>query len=264
MTFTLAPMPRLGGRELSEEAASLWLAVLELLRRLQAETGADRSELLRAVDAGFAERQAAATARPAAARRKKTTAARGEGSPTRNLLESHADSKGATGDDAGWERWLAKLKDYKRARGDCEVPQGLAEDPGLGSWVSNQRQGKKALDRGEPSKRMTAARAAKLDALGFAWELSAAAISKQRSKASGTRDDAGWEAQLAKLKAYKQEHGDCNVPRSWAKDPRLGSWVKSQREFKKVLDRGEPSRGMMAARAAKLDALGFAWELSRR
>jgi hypothetical protein len=36
---------------------------------------------------------------------------------------------------------------------------------------------------------MTAARAAKLDALGFAWELSAAVISKQCGK--GQRDDAG-------------------------------------------------------------------------
>ena len=38
------------------------------------------------------------------------------------------------------------------------------------------------MDRGEPSKGMTAARAAKLDALGFAWELSAAAISKRQSE----------------------------------------------------------------------------------
>ena len=35
----------------------------------------------------------------------------------------------------------------------------------------------------------------------------------------------GWEAQLAKLKAYAQEHGDCNVPRRWAADPKLGCWV---------------------------------------
>jgi hypothetical protein len=57
---------------------------------------------------------------------------------------------------------------------------------------------------------MTVARVAKLDKLGFAWELSAAAISKQRSK--GCRDDAGWDAQLAKLRKYKRKHGGCNVP----------------------------------------------------
>ena len=49
------------------------------------------------------------------------------------------------------------------------------------------------------------------------------------------------------------------MPRSWAEDPPLGSWVSHQRERKKALDRGDPSPRMTAARAAKLDALGFAW-----
>jgi hypothetical protein len=165
-----------------------------------------------------------------------------------------------TRDDTGWEAQLAKLRKYRRKHGDCNVPRGWTEDPGLGSWIANQRKYKKLLDRSEPSKGMTAARAAKLEALGFAWELSAATISKQVSE--GRRDDAGWEAQLAKLKAYKRKHGDCAVPNSWAEDPRLGRWVGTQRAFKKMLDRGDPSKGMTAARVAKLEALGFAWEYS--
>jgi cobalamin biosynthesis protein CobT len=133
--------------------------------------------------------------------------------------------------------------------GDCNVPKRWAEDLTLGEWVNRQRQYKKKLGRGEPSNGMTAARVAKLDTLGFAWELSAA-------------NDAGWDAQLAKLRAYKAMHGDCNVPRSWAEDLTLGEWVKGQRYRKKKLDRGEPGKGMTAARAAKLEALGFVWELS--
>ena len=35
-----------------------------------------------------------------------------------------------------------------------------------------------------------------------------------------------------------------------------------KKERSKQLDRGEPSGGMTAARAAKLEALGFAWELT--
>jgi hypothetical protein len=101
---------------------------------------------------------------------------------------------------------------------------------------------------------MTAARAAKLDALGFAWEL---------SEKYQKRDDAGWEGRLAKLKAYKQTHGDCNVPQGWAEDPPLGRWVNKQRVGRKALDRGEPSKGMTAARAAKLEALGFNWAPSQ-
>jgi hypothetical protein len=67
-----------------------------------------------------------------------------------------------------------------------------------------------------------------------------------------------WEAQLARLAAYKAEHGDCNVPHGWAY-PRLGRWVATQRQGKKALDRGEASDGMTAARAARLTALGFVW-----
>jgi hypothetical protein len=159
--------------------------------------------------------------------------------------------------DAGWEAQLAKLKAYRSEHGDCSVPQGWAEDPRLGMWISTQRQCKRKLDRGETSEGMTAARVAKLTALGFAWELSAAAISKQISKRN--RDDAGWEAKLAKLKAYKSEHGDCSVPQGWAEDPGLGNWVNNQRQCKRKLDRGEPSQGMAAARVARLDAVGFAW-----
>jgi hypothetical protein len=54
------------------------------------------------------------------------------------------------------------------------------------------------------------------------------------------------------------------VPKGWAEDEPLESWVKKQRAYRKALDRGEPSLGMPAARATKLDQLGFAWELSRR
>jgi hypothetical protein len=157
---------------------------------------------------------------------------------------SKQNSKSAR-DDAGWKAQLAKLNQYKRKHGDCNVPWGWTEDEKLASWVSMQRRLKKVLDRGQPSQGMTAARAAKLEALGFAWELSAA----------------GWEAQLAKLKAYKRRRGDCNVLQRWAEDPALGNWVKKQRHYKKALDCGEPGKGMTAARVAKLEALGFAWEI---
>ena len=60
------------------------------------------------------------------------------------------------------------------------------------------------------------------------------------------------------MAAYKAAHGDCNVPKGWAEDPQLGQWVSNQRRCKKVLDRGDRSEGVTAARAARLDALGFA------
>jgi hypothetical protein len=50
------------------------------------------------------------------------------------------------------------------------------------------------------------------------------------------------------------------VPYDWAEDKQLGSWVSKQRTLKHKLDRGEPSQGMTAERAARLDALGFTWD----
>jgi hypothetical protein len=137
------------------------------------------------------------------------------------------------------------------------VPARYTEDPSLGNWVGKQRANKKKLDRGEPSEGMTAARAGQLDALGFAWAMSAAAISKQQSK--GARGDAAWEVQLAKLKHYTREHGDSNVPKRWAEEPGLGTWVMHQRRGKKKMECGDPNPRITAARVAKLEALGFAW-----
>ena len=123
------------------------------------------------------------------------------------------------------------------------MPQGWAEDPRLGNWVDKQRVRKRKLDRGEPSEGMTAERAARLTALGLVWD----------PPRRNIPNEAEWEAQLARLAAYKAEHGDCSVPRGWAEDPRLGNWVNIQRVRKQKLDRGEPGKGMTAARAAKLD-----------
>jgi hypothetical protein len=122
--------------------------------------------------------------------------------PRPNSMRSRAPQargRSPAANDAGWERWLAQLKAYAHRHGDCNVPRRWADDPQLGRWVDSQRYCKKKLDRGEPSLGMTAARVAKLDALGFAWELSAAAISHKASQ--GAPDDAAGEAHEATLVA---------------------------------------------------------------
>ena len=47
--------------------------------------------------------------------------------------------------------------------------QRWAEGPPLGTWVDNQRQCKRKLDRGDPNPQVTAARMVKLDALHRYW-----------------------------------------------------------------------------------------------
>jgi hypothetical protein len=102
--------------------------------------------------------------------------------------------------DTHWDDWLAKLTVYKTDHHDCNVPKGWAENPRLASWVSKQRRLKRKMDRGEQSDAMTAEQVAKLEALGFAWKLSIAAISV-------TRRDAG-QAQGVQAEARRLQRSD--------------------------------------------------------
>jgi hypothetical protein len=146
------------------------------------------------------------------------------------------------------------------------VPNNCAEDPRLGNWVGKQRTLKRQLDRGEAGRGMTAEGAARLTALGFEWEPAVGGPKaksqkpKVKSQKLGRGSDAAWEATLVKLQAHQQEHGNINIHKE-SEHRTLQQWVMSQRAGKKKLDRGERGhgRGMMAARAARLDALGFAW-----
>ena len=110
---------------------------------------------------------------------------------------------------------------------------------------------------------MTAERAARLTALGLVWTSGQTGYTNTRMGPSVPCISAKWEAQLARLAAYKADHGDCNVLQGWAEDPYLGIWVNNQRAYKRKLDRGNPSPGMTAARAVRLEALGLAWAPSR-
>jgi len=57
-----------------------------------------------------------------------------------------------------------------------------------------------------------------------------------------------WQENFARLVAYKEGHGDCNVPREYSKDKALGEWVKNQRSVSKTLP---------AERRAQLEEIGF-------
>ena len=46
-------------------------------------------------------------------------------------------------------------------------------------------------------------------------------------------------------------------------DPKLGTWVATQRKCKKRLDAGHPSPQITAERVAKLEALGFEWVVGK-
>ena len=104
-----------------------------------------------------------------------------------------------------WEMMFAKLEKYYQQHGDCLVPLDYKEDPSLGKWVSQQRMNYSKLD---------SVRRNRLELIGFVWDLL----------------DQQWEEMFAKLEKYRQQHGDCLVPRDYKEDPSLGKWVSNQRK----------------------------------
>jgi len=69
---------------------------------------------------------------------------------------------------------------------------------------------------------------------------------------------AKWAAYLEKLKEYKEENGNCMVPRGFCVDPKLASWVAEQRKQYKLHTDGKPN-SITEERIRLLNEIGFAW-----
>ena len=61
-----------------------------------------------------------------------------------------------------------------------------------------------------------------------------------------------WDESYKNLVAYRDQYGDCNVPRQWKELPRLGRWVTNQRGPNRVK--------LQQDQIDRLDAIGFMWE----
>ena len=143
-----------------------------------------------------------------------------------------ASTTGTMRDDA-WNANYVRLVQYRKKNGDCLVPRGCDSDPKLGRWVSMQRQRRTSLSD---------ERIKKLEDIGFVWSVQ-------------KRDT--FDVMCARLVAYREEHGDCLVPKSYNSDPKLGRWVAQQRAQKK---RGT----LLDDRVTRLESIGFAWAVTRR
>jgi hypothetical protein len=135
--------------------------------------------------------------------------------------------------EADWEAMFGTLTAYKQAHGDCNVPNRWKDNPELGVWCSTQRY---AYNKNKQS----TDRVKRLEQLGFEW--------------NPLKDvwDESWEEKFAALTAYKQVHGDCNVPWQWKNDPKLGTWCDHQR-------RGYKNDKLSADHVKRLEQLGFVW-----
>ena len=209
-----------------------------------------------------------------------------------------------------WQDMFQMLLKYREEHGDCMVPRKYPALPKLGSWVHKQRvinrkcqevrakqeagQEVTAADT-DLLNRLTAERRQKLEEAGFDWAVKEsaprkrAASSKSRSRARRKRSSAAktrnsydlqWDAMFERLRQYKEEKGDCLVPKRFEADKQLGTWVDTQRvQYKKLQKliaeaeaKGEadnvetgkkvPRVGRLnPERIEKLENLGFTWSL---
>lgn len=129
-----------------------------------------------------------------------------------------------------WDEWIADLKTYIAEFGHCNVPgeYQTIEKALLGKWVCGIR-----------SAGVIPERKKQLDSLGFIWN----------------PFENMWNENFQRLKNYKDEFKDCNVPKNYetAEGYKLGQWVSHQRNSENI----DPNR------RKQLDSLGFAWDLFR-
>ena len=124
------------------------------------------------------------------------------------------------------------LQEYKKAHGNCLVPQRWKENRTLAEWVSKQRM---AYHRAK----LDINRIRRLEALGFNWD----PVTNR------------WEEMFHQLVEFKKEHGHTNVPERSGKYHQLSNWVRNQRAAKRY------KRPIMLERAKRLDEIGFVWML---
>ncbi|MDC0613604.1 Helicase associated domain protein [Akkermansiaceae bacterium] len=131
-------------------------------------------------------------------------------------------------DEDAWEFQFQKLLAYKQKNGNCLVPAKYNVDKVLGAWVGTQRDAQKKGNL-DPEK------TSRLNDLGFVWDVTQEA----------------WDENFLNLDAYKKQHGNCLVRRSW-KDNKLAKWVGFQRQAKR-------NNQLDADKIKRLDELGFVW-----
>lgn len=103
----------------------------------------------------------------------------------------------------------------------------------------------------QPNKRLSAERLKKLESLSFAW--SAKHVRKNQKKPDAPQNveeeanpssqqnqqhqrrkrlnEAQWEDMYQRLQKYKEQYGNCLVPRKFDEDPKLSTWVETQRHL---------------------------------
>jgi len=131
-----------------------------------------------------------------------------------------------------WEEGFLDFLVFKKVYGHGIVPKVWVEKPSLGSWTVRNRRAWKNKD-----KKLTRCKKRRLDEAGFVWDAKKHPdfwkIQNQTSQ-----DQQKFETKFNMLLEYKQEHGDCLVPKEYKPNMVLARWVSEMRKQKKAKTEG--------------------------
>ena len=143
-----------------------------------------------------------------------------------------------------WETMFRHVKDFKDKHGHCNVPRYFLEHPKLGAWVQTQRTQYRLAKEGKHNN-MYPERIEKLNAIDFDWS-------------PRGRHEIAWDERINQLRQYKEQHGDCSIPREYPPNQQLAHWVANQRRQFMLYNEGN-STSLSEKRVQALNELGFVW-----
>jgi len=140
-----------------------------------------------------------------------------------------------------FDKHILELRAYKEEHGDCNVQK--SHNKQLYTWVQNSRSIRKSDNQ---QTRHTKDRIRKLDDVGFIWDQHEARLERIFS------------AEFAELKAYKEDHGNCEVSKKI--NISLYGWMMVIRRAHQRKCQGLPtSKTLLDEWVQRLNELGFVW-----
>jgi hypothetical protein len=126
--------------------------------------------------------------------------------------------------EAMWQLRFKELQDFTKLSGHSNVPARWSANPKLAAWVATQRQKYRSQQEQEDDtastkkyygKELTQRHIQLLESIGFCWD---------------PHHDIWW-MMYDDLKYFWQKHNHIKVPRGYAPNPKLPSWVVHQRRY---------------------------------
>jgi hypothetical protein len=103
------------------------------------------------------------------------------------------------------------------------------------SLTEEEKDTMKSCQGEEVTFRLTDSRRKRLEKAGFVWSAREGEKGAEIARITRNTYDDQWDNMFEKLREFKEKHGHCLVPKRHKENPKLGTWVDTQRvQYKKL------------------------------